>query len=85
MQRLLLDKRLQFRTQSFLGHQINRATQQVFQKELHTEVALRCCRPVKSHQYVHIAIRSGMVPGSRTKERQPYNTESPRQYRLVAG
>ena len=40
MQRFFLDEWTQFRSQGFLGDQINRVAEQVFQIEHHAEVAL---------------------------------------------
>lgn len=52
MHRFLFDKRAQFRAHSLVGHQVNRAAEQVFEVELDAEVAFRGGRPIEGNQDV---------------------------------
>ncbi len=58
MHRVFLDKRSQFRAQRFARDEVDRATQQVFQVELHAEIALGGGRPVESHEHVDSTARA---------------------------
>jgi len=44
-----------------VGHEVNRATQQIFEKEKYAEVSLGCGWAIKRHQYIDIARFCGFI------------------------
>lgn len=56
MDRLALDVGPQLLAQRAVGHQIDGATQQVFDIELRAEIAIVGCAPVETDQEIDIAV-----------------------------
>ncbi len=49
-----LDKRPKLGEQRLLGHQIDRASQQVFKVELNTKITGGSCGAIECHKHIHI-------------------------------
>ena len=71
MDRVALDGGTQLGSQRLLGHQIDRATQQVFKIELEAEIARRVGRAIEGDQEVGIAVFARVL-SSRTKLVAPH-------------
>ena len=65
---LLFNKWAQFRTKCLFGHQIDWATEQVFEIKLDTEIPLRRCWAIERDQDVDVAIDLRRIARSGTKQ-----------------
>ncbi len=84
MHRLLFNEGTQLCAQGFLGNEIDRAAEEIFQEELHPEKALRGCRAVERDQDVDIAPRLRRIARGGAKQGKARHSEAPCKRGLVA-
>jgi len=83
MNRFVFDVGSQLRAKRFVRHQIDRATKQILQVELDTEVPLGRGGTVELYEHINIARFLGVIPRQRPKNRQVRDAEFIRQTRFV--
>lgn len=83
MNRVAFDEGPQLGSQGFVGHQVDRAAEQVLEIELDPEISRGTSRAVEADQDVRIAVVARMVASAGAEQRQTQDTESALQSRLV--
>ena len=68
MHGLALNVGAKLRAERLVRHEVDRATEQVLEVELHAEVRLRRCWPVKPHEDIDVARVGGLVAGERAEQ-----------------
>jgi len=83
MNRVPFDEGAQLRTQGLVGHEVDRAAEQVFQVELNAEVQSLTGWAIEADQDIGIAALTSLLTRPRAEQGQPNNAEAALQFGLV--